>query len=453
MSPLQKRPPTQSPSNNPSLTSLARTQHPHRAFSFSSLRKLSKSSSRQTLRTLAAAPYPPPYSHGCSPPKNGNLKQTNVSQDTASSLPPDSGIQQSRGSSVESLPIDKSGISNDSTYATTPSPAKHRAFQELGSSSPVQRKSMGNKASTLLRKPIPFDRKQSTVTVTKDTKTPDGSSHQPASTGSQQPATFSARSSSVMVNVPRRRSSLTALHLDSSHFETPDPQHQNMQHRASTLTERRPRQSILAETIRPVTALIPSSPTNTTPTVQVQPRETLSPAFLSPPLLSPPLSNSQLSSASSQVPSPKSQGSTVPTYIHLPKTFPIGPVETPAPSLRIMHLKCYQSHRRMVFSRNKVCPVPCMTCKEKEGDSRWKCTWCALRVCGPCMAEFDAKRRNLEEFMAGREKGKKKESKESEGAGEVPELDGGNERMEVKKENALGSGTSQRQALQRQSSP
>lgn len=421
------------PANNRSLSNLARTQHPHRVLGFSSIRELARSSSRQTLRTLPTTTYQQPYSHGCSPPKDGELRHPNAAKTPESSLPSDFDLQQSRGSSVESLPIDQSGLSNDSTYATTPSPAKHRAFQLLETSSPMQRKSMGNKASTVIRSPIPLDGKPSSATITADPGNDLGPSHQQASTGPQQPATFSASGSSIIVNVPRRRSSLTVLHLDSSHFETPEPLPRNLQHRASTLKEPRRRPSILADTTRPITTIVTST-SDTPPTNQVQKRETLSPAFLSPPLLSPPLSTSQLSSASSPTPSFKSRNSVVPAFIHLPKTFPDGPTPVPAPPLTITHRKCYQSHRRILLSRNKVNPVPCMTCGETEGEARWKCIWCALRICGTCMAEFDAKHRNLDEFLAWLEKSKEG-NEEDGGKEEAQDLDSGGERIEIKKEN------------------
>ena len=430
------------PANTRSLSNLTRIQHPHRALGFSSIRELARSSSRQTLRTFPATTYQQPYSHDCSPPKDGELRLPNTAQDPKSSVSPSSGLQQSRGSSVESLPIDKSGISNDSTYATTPSPAKHRAFQKLDSSSPVQRKSMGNKASTVLKESSPPNSKQSSATITTGPETSPDPPHQQASTGPQQPATFSARGSSVTVNVPRRRSSLTVLHLDSSHFEIPDPQHRNVQQRASTLTEPRRRPSILSETIPPFATIVTSS-SDTTPTIPVQQRETLSPVFLSPPLLSPPLSTSQLSSASSQARSCNSRNSVVPAFIHLPKTFPDGPVPVPAPPLTITHHKCYQSHRRILLSRNKVNPVPCMTCGETEGGARWKCIWCALRICGSCMAELEAKHRNLEKLLAWLDKSKKS-SKEGGGKEEVQDLYGGGERIKTKKENVPSNKVSQR---------
>ena len=460
MSPLlQKRKPPQSPdlpissdqrtrnkspqswfrrANNPSPSSLARTQHPHRAFGFSSVRELARSSSRQTLRTLPTNTLHHPYSHGCSPPKDGGLRHTNAAKDSESQLPSDPGFQQSRDSSVESSPVDKSGLSNDSSYATTPSPVKHRAFQLLESKSPVRPKSMGNKVSKVLRKPVPLEARQNAATISTDPANPPGPSHQQGSSEQVQPEISPARASSVIFNVPRRRSSLTALHLDSSHFEAPDPRLQKLEHRASTLTEPRRRPSNLPDVERPVTTIMMSS-NDATPKTGDQKRETQSPAFLSPPLLSPALSNSQVSSASSRAPSFNSRKSVVPAFIHLPKTFPDGPIPVLAPPLTVIHYKCYQSHRRILLSRNKVNPVPCMTCGEAEGEARWKCIWCALRICGACMAEFDAKHRSLDEFVAGLEKDK--EGGRAKDA--VPELSSG-EQIEVKKENVAVHRESQR---------
>ena len=460
MSPLlQKRRPPQSPdpptssdqriqnrspqswfrsANSPSFPSTARTQHPHRAFGFSSVRELARSSSRQTLRTLPTNTLHHPYSHGCSPPKDGALRRTNAAEDSESQLPSDPGLQQSRDSSVESFPVDKSGVSNDSTYATTPSPVKHRAFQSLESKSPVRRKSMGNKVSTVLRKAVPLEGKQNSTTTSTDPAKSPGPSREQGSSAQVQPAILPARASSVVFNVPRRRSSLTALHLDSSQFETPDPRLQKLQHRASTLTEPGRRPSNLADVERPITTIMMSS-NEATPKTGDQNRETQSPAFLSPPLLSPALSNSQVSSASSQAPSFSSRKSAVPTFIHLPRTFPGGPIPVLAPPLTVIHYKCYQSHRRILLSRNKVNPVPCMTCGEAEGEARWKCIWCALRICGACMAEFDAKNRSLDTLVAGLEKDK--EGGRAKDA--VPELSSG-EQIEVKKENVAVHRESQR---------
>ena len=61
------------------------------------------------------------------------------------------------------------------------------------------------------------------------------------------------------------------------------------------------------------------------------------------------------------------------------------------------------------------------------------------------MAEFDAKHRNLDKFLAGREK-RKDGSKESGSKDEVQELDGGREQTGMEKENVPSD-----RALQKQS--
>ena len=60
-------------------------------------------------------------------------------------------------------------------------------------------------------------------------------------------------------------------------------------------------------------------------------------------------------------------------------------LSTPAPPLTPIHFSCYQSHRHVHFSSNIHNPVPCMTCGNESGMSRWKCQWCCLRICGTCM--------------------------------------------------------------------
>ena len=60
------------------------------------------------------------------------------------------------------------------------------------------------------------------------------------------------------------------------------------------------------------------------------------------------------------------------------------------------------------------------------------------------MAEFDGKNRNLERFMAGREKGTVAGAKERGGKDEVSELDGGKEGDGIKKENGPSRRESQK---------
>ncbi|KAL8708205.1 MAG: hypothetical protein Q9220_006875 [cf. Caloplaca sp. 1 TL-2023] len=57
----------------------------------------------------------------------------------------------------------------------------------------------------------------------------------------------------------------------------------------------------------------------------------------------------------------------------------------PAPPLQRVHFACYQSHQKMVCSSNVNCPLPCMACGMEDEQNRWKCVWCCLRICAPCM--------------------------------------------------------------------
>lgn len=66
-----------------------------------------------------------------------------------------------------------------------------------------------------------------------------------------------------------------------------------------------------------------------------------------------------------------------------PKTSP--GTSIPAPALDVVHFECYQNHKMMRSSQNKVCPVACMVCQKTNPDTHWKCDWCCLRCCKNCM--------------------------------------------------------------------
>ena len=388
------------PAFNQSLPNLAKSSHPHRTLGFSSIKQLARSSRQTpnqpqaqrlrsssslygTLRDQCTPPAPQPHTKG---PESTELE-----------------LHHSHNSSTESITPDHTGLSIDSSHPTTPSPGKPRAFSQLNIASPSQAKSMGQKASSLTRKPLSIKAKQSLATF-RGEKEREPSSPKPEVTPQCPSATKPLpEKSSLKVQVPRRRSSLTAIHLDSSHFDTIDPKHPNLQHRSSTLTEPARRPSGLSENLRPIIS-------NTgTVNITFSTRETLS-----PPLLSPPISTSRASSASSNTPSDNPRTSPIPPHIHLPKTFPQGPIPIPAPPLTIVHMNCYQGHRRMVVSPNKYNPVPCMVCKQEEQEKRWRCTFCALRLCGPCMAEFDRHKRDLEAVVGWMDQLKEEETKAAE---------------------------------------
>ncbi|KAH7360598.1 hypothetical protein BKA65DRAFT_189157 [Rhexocercosporidium sp. MPI-PUGE-AT-0058] len=62
----------------------------------------------------------------------------------------------------------------------------------------------------------------------------------------------------------------------------------------------------------------------------------------------------------------------------------------PGPALDRGHFDCYQSHKLMRGSNNKVCSISCMMCQKKDTDRRWRCAWCCLSACGNCMRVLDS---------------------------------------------------------------
>ncbi|KAL9103566.1 MAG: hypothetical protein Q9163_001404 [Psora crenata] len=292
-------------------------------------------------------------------------------------------LRHSNFSSFESLTRDQSGLSTQSSHPTTPSPVKPFAEISVQGDNSLSETDMGQKPSVIKRKPVQLHDKPSLDAFsTSPPRSPDTS---PEKTAAETDASLALRQrvSSVQVPIPRRRSSLTALHLDSSHFDTPISHGDELKHRASTLTSSSLRQRT-------------KSPGPITPSVVThgQRGDTLSPPILSTLPMDRPSTASELECTPSPSPS-----SVAPPQIHLPVTFPNGPIPTPKPPLTRIHYECYVLHRRMPRSSNKLYPVPCMACGTVEGDSYWKCVWCCLRVCGECMAEFSGRERKLDVLL------------------------------------------------------
>lgn len=111
----------------------------------------------------------------------------------------------------------------------------------------------------------------------------------------------------------------------------------------------------------------------------------------SPPLtsstLSPPPSSHAMSPPLSTATSsrPSTANSQNPSSIYSPFTRQQIPIPITAPPVNLIHLNCYQSHRRVLKLPNKHYPVPCMICKVDNTEQRWKCAWCCLRVCTDCI--------------------------------------------------------------------
>ena len=196
--------------------------------------------------------------------------------------------------------------------------------------------------------------------------------------------------------VPRRRSSLTVINLDSEGFHSPIPGQPTLRHRASTLTSTFRKPLELPKT----GALLAIGIPNDRP---------------SPDLLSP-KGSSERPSSSRQ--SSKSWGlSRSPSYF--PKTLITSTSEIPRPPIMKSHHTCYSNHRRMVRSSNKYYPVPCMTCGTMEGHLFFSCVWCSLRICGECTAEFQVKQRDLKalvDWIKSRSRPSSNESRRSGGA-------------------------------------
>ena len=321
----------------------------------------------------------------------------------------------SHRSSFDSLTPDQSGVSNNSTQPTTPSPGGHYTLNTLDSNQGVKTGNMGQKTSAVLKKPLSLRRRRSQATVQDDSKEPSevktesterstqssktAQSTPVSNAGTRQPPTRAAIV--VAPNVPRRRSSLTAIHLNSSHFDTVDPKSTQLQHRASTLTEPRQRPpSAFSDTLKPVISSLGPS----TPVTQIEYGDPLS-----VPPSSPPLSGPEIAHHPSDPKSSSRRNSTLKQSIYLPKTFPNGPIPILAPPLTMCHHECYQMHRRITVSGNTHCPVPCMACGGSKDPKYWKCHWCGLRVCGPCMIQFDKLGRKLDGLLAW-VKGKEEEA-------------------------------------------
>ena len=399
---------------NQSVPELVKRQHSNRSLGFSSIRDLARTS-RRPLATLPTNSSQSPdhtlkpstslygtLRDQCTPPPPPSPSPLPVTELPGVSQPV---LRRSHSFGAESLTPDQGGISTNSNHRTAPSPARHPAFSELPSSNAGKTGSMGNKASAIVRKPLTIKAKRSLARFDDDEEKALDSIDKESSESSNKhlsenipPATFSARGSSPLLKVPRRRSSLTALHLDSSHFDTLDPKQPKLKHRASSPpSESHHRQPAALTEIKVAapSGIIPSIPADDGPDQS---------KTLSPPLLSP---TSALSSTSSQPPSsavppslntptPTSRNSVIGSRIHLPKTVLVGP---PQPVLlRPSQYQCYVHHKRFMESRNTLCPVPCMTC-HRNVDEMWICIFCLVRICFQCMSELKKRKNSLESLM------------------------------------------------------
>ncbi|KAI1007904.1 hypothetical protein K3495_g320 [Podosphaera aphanis] len=85
------------------------------------------------------------------------------------------------------------------------------------------------------------------------------------------------------------------------------------------------------------------------------------------------------------------QSNPQPTFIpEFPTTPSTGEIIFRAPPLNVVQLECYQKHRSMRSSRNKLYPVGCMICQKIDAEMRWRCTWCCLSACEDCNHKLSA---------------------------------------------------------------
>lgn len=347
------------------------------------VRELATRSSRQTLRKTTSNQYLG-LRYTSSEDSSSTVTRLPGDPQAPGCRPPTLIAESTDLASLESLTPDQSGDSNDINQPQRP--ASSNIIQSFPISNPqtTVEARMGNTMSgaiTVIRKPVPAYVEEKECSSTKEAEVSPVTETSKGTSPDKDPEPVPRhRVSMVKVPIPRRRSSLTTIHLDRSHFGTPvAPGQGKFNHRSSSFSE----------SFRPTTGSLKSA--TPTPQNQGQGGDTLS-----PPLLSPTISNSRPSTANSGA---RFSSSLVSSHIHLPATFPGGAIATPKPSLTDVHYRCYQEHVRIRYSQNKKCPVPCMTCGVAESDSRWKCIWCALRICGGCMAEFDSKGRDLNVLM------------------------------------------------------
>ena len=70
-----------------------------------------------------------------------------------------------------------------------------------------------------------------------------------------------------------------------------------------------------------------------------------------------------------------------------------------ATPLTVVHYRCYKQHRHFRQSPNLNCPLACQTCHRKDSEMRWRCNWCALRICRTCMDMLVASNRNVDVLL------------------------------------------------------
>ena len=368
----QRRPTLTRYQSNPNLRAgRTRTRPP----GFNSIKELARRTSRATLSTAKAR-----LSIGSD---KESVKSSGAVKPYLECTPPEpTKLEESTNSSLESSSPDRSGYSTAlSSLPTTPAGEGSSLKASEAHEAPVERSTteqdMGQKSSTVVRRKAVVHRVESLNEFSTSPPPSPGSEDESSPVKRSPVPIFAHRPNTIQVAIPRRRSSLTVIRLDSSHFDKPIDDQPILEHRSNSLSNNFQHDTGSQSTIVPA-------------------ENTLRQDNLSPSIQSPRSSFRQPSVQSQRI---SSRDGTPQIPVHFPKTYPNGPIETPQPPLKGIHFNCYTHHRRMLTSPNKIHPVPCMTCGVVEGEIYWTCVWCYLRVCGQCKAEFSARGRNLDALL------------------------------------------------------
>ena len=248
--------------SNRLVPSLASSRQPNRLRSFTSIRELARKTSRSLFQTTVNHRHPISINQTELARRNASVTQLPGSLGGPSCRPATLVIQDSTRSSLESLSLDQTGLSSELGEPATPAaaetiypifmPGKGSLVQDMGSS---DSKLVEAKVIKVIRKPVSglLKGKKSQQTVgTENSPAPTLVLEPVATQATEQvkeninpigpPPVLRHRASSGQIQVPRRRSSLTAIHLDSSHFEKPPSlkhsDYNNQGNRTSNFSER-----------------------------------------------------------------------------------------------------------------------------------------------------------------------------------------------------------------------
>lgn len=289
-------------------------------------------------------------------------------------------------SSFLSLTPESSDLSNQSSFLTsTTSPATPSNLSASDEANAINDEGMGQKASSIRRKRINPEQRLKVDDFSYSPPKSIEATEEQSPVEAEPPQPLRKRPSSIQVPVPRRRSSLTALHLETSDFNRPLSQQDTLKHRASTLT------STYRQGQR--------SPDAITPVERVLSRDRLSPPVLSP-------TGTKRTSVTSQQSASQPSAGLRPGMF--PKTFAngAGPTLVPQPAITEIQRHCYIKHAKMREDANKHYLTPCMTCGNVDDQVCQICTFCFLRMCRKCYVEFDANGRILRLPMVWRKEAK-----------------------------------------------